>query len=94
MVVSAVKKQIASSSQDGDALSRDEATFATTRWSVVMSAGRTDSPGVLEALEQLARTYQYPVYAEVRRQGHDREMARDLTPVSYTHLTLPTILRV
>ena len=44
-----------------------------------MSAGRTDSPGVLEALEQLARTYQYPVYAEVRRQGHDREMARDLT---------------
>jgi DNA-directed RNA polymerase specialized sigma24 family protein len=70
---------VSSESQLGDALPRDGAAFATTRWSVVMSAGQRDTPGVLEALEQLARTYQYPVYAEVRRQGHDRETARDLT---------------
>jgi RNA polymerase sigma-70 factor (ECF subfamily) len=37
-------------------------------------------------LEQLARTYQYPVYAEVRRQGHDHETARDLTQAFFERL--------
>ena len=89
---------------------------------------------VQQALENLCRSYWYPIYAFVRRRGHDRTTAEDLTQgfflklldkqylrdvdresgrfrtfllaslkhflsneresVSYTHLTLPTILRV
>jgi len=62
------------------------AAFTTTHWSVVINAGRPDSPGVLDALEQLARTYQYPIYAEVRRQSHDHETARDLTQAFFERL--------
>jgi RNA polymerase sigma-70 factor (ECF subfamily) len=53
--------------------------FATTHWSVVMEAGRSDSPESTAALERLCRTYWYPLYAFVRRQGHDVPDAQDLT---------------
>ncbi|MCX6925719.1 MAG: hypothetical protein NT154_21280 [Verrucomicrobia bacterium] len=52
--------------------------FATTHWSVVLAAGRADSPAAAEALEQLCRTYWYPLYAFVRRQGHEAHDAEDL----------------
>jgi len=52
--------------------------FATTHWSVVLAAGGTTSPGSAAALEQLCRTYWYPIYAFVRREGHDEESAKDL----------------
>src|ERR1041385_7589357 len=61
-------------------------TFSTMHWSMVFCAGRPDAPGVLHALEQLARIYLYPIYAEVRRQGHDHENARDLTQAFFEHL--------
>jgi RNA polymerase sigma factor (sigma-70 family) len=53
--------------------------FATTHWSVVVAAGRTDSPSVQAALSQLCQTYWYPLYAFVRRQGHSPHDAQDLT---------------
>jgi hypothetical protein len=53
--------------------------FATTHWSVVLAAGDGDSPQAGAALEQLCRTYWYPLYAHVRRRGHDADQARDLT---------------
>ncbi len=53
--------------------------FATTHWSVVMAAGQGDSARAADALEQLCRTYWYPLYAFVRRQGHDALDAEDLT---------------
>jgi DNA-directed RNA polymerase specialized sigma24 family protein len=53
--------------------------FATTHWSVVLEAGRNDSPRATEALEQLCRQYWYPLYAFVRRYGHDLHTAQDLT---------------
>jgi RNA polymerase sigma-70 factor (ECF subfamily) len=46
---------------------------------VVLSAGQNDSPRFEEALEKLCSTYWYPLYAHVRRRGHDAEAARDLT---------------
>ena len=55
------------------------AVFATTHWSVVLAAGQTASPGAQAALENLCRTYWYPLYAYVRRQGHSPEDAQDLT---------------
>jgi RNA polymerase sigma-70 factor (ECF subfamily) len=53
--------------------------FQTTHWSVVLSAADTSAPGAQDALEQLCRTYWYPLYAYVRRQGHSLEDAQDLT---------------
>jgi RNA polymerase sigma-70 factor (ECF subfamily) len=53
--------------------------FATTRWTVVLAAGRQPSPQAAQALEELCRTYWYPLYAYVRRQGCAKEDAEDLT---------------
>ncbi len=53
--------------------------FHTTHWSVVLRASESESPGALPALENLCRTYWYPVYAFVRRQGREAEEAKDLT---------------
>ena len=52
--------------------------FATTRWTVVLAAGRQATPQAALALEELCRTYWYPLYAYVRRQGHTHEDAEDL----------------
>jgi DNA-directed RNA polymerase specialized sigma24 family protein len=53
--------------------------FATTHWSVVLAAGQRDSPAATEALENLCRTYWYPLYAYIRRRGSGHEDAQDLT---------------
>jgi RNA polymerase sigma factor (sigma-70 family) len=53
--------------------------FATTHWSVVLAAGRTDAPHAQDALEKLCQTYWYPLYAYVRRRGYSPADAEDLT---------------
>src|SRR5881396_250568 len=58
---------------------RPGAVFVTTRWTVVLSAGRKSSPQSDHALGELCQTYWYPLYAYVRRQGHSKEDAEDLT---------------
>lgn len=60
--------------------------FATTHWSVVLTAGRARSPQSAEALEDLCRTYWYPLYAYVRRRGYSVEDAQDLTQAFFAHL--------
>jgi RNA polymerase sigma-70 factor (ECF subfamily) len=60
--------------------------FATTRWTVVLAAGRTGAPQADVALEELCRTYWYPIYAYVRRHGHSREDAEDLTQAFFARL--------
>src|SRR5208283_5806319 len=65
-----------------DALSAKAAggdIFATTNWTVVLAASRRSAPEADRALEELCRTYWYPLYAYVRRQGHSKEDAEDLT---------------
>lgn len=52
--------------------------FVTTRWTVVLSAGRKSSPQSDRALDELCQTYWYPLYAYVRRQGRTKEDAEDL----------------
>jgi RNA polymerase sigma factor (sigma-70 family) len=59
--------------------------FATTQWSVVLRAG-LDDPGGRDALEQLCRTYWYPVYAYIRRRGNSHHDAIDLTQGFFAHL--------
>ena len=62
------------------------AVFATTRWSVVLDAGRPDSPRAAEALAQLCQAYWQPLYAYARRHGHEGEEARDLTQEFFARL--------
>ncbi len=53
--------------------------FATTHWTVVLTAGRGSTPQADVALEELCRTYWYPLYAYIRRHSDTREDAEDLT---------------
>jgi RNA polymerase sigma factor (sigma-70 family) len=61
------------------------AGFVSTDWSLVLDAG-ADGERQRRALERLCRTYWQPVYAFIRRLGHDREHARDLTQALFAHL--------
>src|ERR1039457_5673530 len=63
-----------------------DAWFVTTHWSVVLSAREKDSPQSAAALETLCRTYWYPLYAYVRRQGQSPHDAQDLTQGFFARL--------
>jgi len=63
-----------------------QASFATTRWTVVLSAGDPHSAGAATALEALCRAYWYPLYAYVRRRGHSAADAQDLTQEFFARL--------
>jgi len=52
--------------------------FQVTLWSQVLAAG-SDSAESPPALEELCRRYWYPIYAFLRRSGHDAESALDLS---------------
>jgi DNA-directed RNA polymerase specialized sigma24 family protein len=60
--------------------------FMTTRWSVVLVAGRRSSPESRQALEALCRAYWYPLYAYVRRRVVDVNEAQDLTQAFFAEL--------
>jgi RNA polymerase sigma-70 factor (ECF subfamily) len=53
--------------------------FATTHWTVVLAAGKRHTLQSDLALEELCRNYWFPLYAYVRRRGHTKEDAEDLT---------------
>ncbi len=60
--------------------------FATTHWSVVLSAKAEDSAETRTALEKLCRTYWYPLYAYARRRGIPEQDAQDLTQGFFAQL--------
>jgi RNA polymerase sigma-70 factor (ECF subfamily) len=60
--------------------------FATTHWSVVLAAANQETPEAAKALEQLCRTYWYPLYAFIRRQGYRVADAEDLTQGFFFHI--------
>lgn len=60
--------------------------FATTNWSMVLDAGRGESAGSEEALEELCRTYWPAIYAYARRAGQESERARDSTQEFFARL--------
>src|SRR5688500_18214296 len=60
--------------------------FSTTHWTVVVAAGQAPSLEADAALAQLCRTYWYPLYAFVRRKGHNPEEAQDLTQAFFARL--------
>ncbi len=60
--------------------------FVTTRWSVVLAAGRSDTTRSRDALARLCQTYWYPLYAYVRRRGYSAHDAQDLTQSFFAHM--------
>ena len=60
--------------------------FSTTRWSVVLLAGRTVSPESAAALEKLCRAYWPPIYCFARRKGCNDADAQDLTQQFFASL--------
>lgn len=74
------------SPSEHSSVARASQLFATTQWSAVLTAGEDSSPSTTLALEQLCRTYWYPLYAYVRRRGHTVEDAQDLTQEFFSRL--------
>lgn len=68
--------------------------FVSTHWSVVLRAGRSDSPEALSALSELCRIYWFPLYAYARRQGCDLHAAQDLTQEFFSKLIEKNYLNV
>ncbi|MHC1765346.1 MAG: RNA polymerase sigma factor [Verrucomicrobiia bacterium] len=73
---------------------KPEGLFATTHWSAVVAAGDAQSPRASKALEELCQAYWYPLYAYVRRQGHNPEDAQDLTQGFFARLVAKDYLSV
>jgi RNA polymerase sigma factor (sigma-70 family) len=65
----------------------DAAGFAATRWTMVLAAaGGQPSPRAAEAMAELCRDYWYPLYAYIRRRGHETHEAEDLTQEFFLRL--------
>src|SRR5438132_10952074 len=60
--------------------------FTTTRWSLVIAAGRDSTSKSRAALGELCELYWPPLYAYSRRQGHSVEQAQDLTQAFFARL--------
>ncbi|HYS52331.1 MAG TPA: sigma-70 family RNA polymerase sigma factor [Thermoanaerobaculia bacterium] len=59
--------------------------FHTTQWTLVFTAAADDAAS-RPALNTLCEMYWFPVYAFIRRQGHDATEAEDLTQAFYAKL--------
>ena len=59
----------------------DPRAFATTRWSLILSAAKSESgeQKPRDALNELCRTYWRPIFSFVCRRGYSMEDAQDLT---------------
>ena len=51
------------------------APFPTTHWSRIVAAGDPGAPLAHEALAELCGAYWFPLYAYIRRRGHDPDRA-------------------
>ncbi len=60
--------------------------FATTRWSIVLAAGKSRSCDSRAALVSLCETYWPPLYAYLRRRGYAADEAQDLTQEFFARL--------
>ncbi|MGE3817818.1 MAG: RNA polymerase sigma factor [Isosphaeraceae bacterium] len=62
------------------------AEFPSTRWTLIARARGLGASEVDEALSWLCREYWFPVYAYIRRRGHDPDQAQDATQEFFTRL--------
>src|SRR5262249_52396069 len=69
-----------------DSGSRAAWRFASTRWSLVVAAGRGETPEARAALAVLCQPYWYPLYAYARRRLASADDAQDLTQEFFARL--------
>lgn len=67
--------------------------FASTRWSLVVAAGRGEAPEARAAFAELCQAYWYPLYAYARRRLARVEDAQDLTQEFFARLLEKDYLR-
>jgi len=60
-------------------MSQSDSEFPTTRWTLIQLLQGTDEVQSLQALNEICERYWYPIYAFLRRQGHEKSEAEDLT---------------
>src|SRR5260370_27758095 len=65
---------------------RQPSGFPTTRWSRVGLAGDPADSEARAALTEFCRAYWFPVYAYIRRKGHDADRASDLAQDFFARL--------
>jgi DNA-directed RNA polymerase specialized sigma24 family protein len=63
-----------------------ETRFPTTHWSRVARAADPAAPDARAAMAELCGSYWYPIYAMIRRKGHDPDEALDLTQDYFARL--------
>lgn len=68
------------------------ADFTTTHWSLVQQAGHGTVETAARALEQLCRSYWYPIYAYSRRLNDTHQEAEDLTQSFFAELLEKNLL--
>lgn len=68
------------------AASKPADRFPTTHWSRVVHSADRSSPEARAAIEALSSAYWYPLYAFIRRRGHDADDAADLVQDLFAHL--------
>jgi hypothetical protein len=74
--------------------SPQKSAFVTTHWSVVLTAGGSDTTRAQDALARLCQTYWFPLYTYVRRRGHSPEDAKDLTQEFFARLLEEVLKRL
>lgn len=72
---------------------RPHRDFANTRWTIVLAAGGARSSASDEALATLYQTYWRPLYGFLRRRGHSRDEAEELTQAFFAFLLEKGTLR-
>lgn len=60
--------------------------FPSTRWTLIRKVQKGSEQESEQALDQLCRSYWYPIYAYARRYGFSAEDAEDLTQVFFQNL--------
>jgi RNA polymerase sigma-70 factor (ECF subfamily) len=79
-------RAMSSSERQEDSVLPKDGSFCPTHWTVVLAAGSADSVAARDALEKLCRAYWPPIYAFIRRQGHNPHDAQDLTQGFFARL--------
>ena len=77
---------MAATSTGSSSSNRPQPVFVTTRWSVVLAAGGSDTTQGRDALSHLCQAYWYPLYAYARRRGAPPHDAQDLTQEFFARL--------
>ena len=84
---------MSNSPEQTKATQAERSQFTATHWSVVLAAGEPGSSECRAALDTLCRTYWHPLYAYIRRRGHQPHDTQDLTQAFFARLLEKDYLR-